>query len=57
MPIQQVCTVASMTQLDANTWWMVLEVGKLVEQQPGCIPQPEKGLLPTAKVPAVVHDF
>ncbi len=32
MPIQQVCTVASMTQLDANTWWMVLEVGKLVEQ-------------------------
>lgn len=32
MPIQQICTVASMTQLDASTWWMVLEVGKLVEQ-------------------------
>lgn len=32
MPIQQICTVASMTQLDANTWWMVLEAGKLVEQ-------------------------
>ncbi len=32
MPIQQICTVASMTQLDDNTWWMVLEAGKLVEQ-------------------------
>lgn len=32
MPIQQICTVASMTQLDAATWWMVLEVGKMVEQ-------------------------
>lgn len=32
MPVQQTCTVASMTQLDTNTWWMVLEVGKLVEQ-------------------------
>ena len=32
MPIQQICTVAGMTQLDAGTWWMVLEVGKLVEQ-------------------------
>lgn len=32
MPIQQTCTVVSMTQLDAVTWWMVLEVGKMVEQ-------------------------
>lgn len=32
MPIQQICTVASMTQLDTATWWMVLEVGKMVEQ-------------------------
>ena len=32
MPIQQICTVAEMTRLDANTWWMVLEAGKLVEQ-------------------------
>ena len=32
MPIQQICTVVEMTQLDASTWWMVLEIGKLVEQ-------------------------
>ncbi len=32
MPIQQICTVVDMTQLDASTWWMVLEVGKLVER-------------------------
>lgn len=32
MPIQQICTIAEMTQLDADTWWMVLEAGKLVEQ-------------------------
>ena len=32
MPIQQTCTVASMTQLDAGTWWMVLASGKLVER-------------------------
>lgn len=30
MPIQQTCTVASMTQLDGVTWWMTLEAGKLV---------------------------
>ncbi len=30
MPIQQICTVVEMTRLDASTWWMVLEVGKLV---------------------------
>ena len=30
MPIQQICTVVSMEQLDAVTWWMVLEAGKLV---------------------------
>lgn len=36
MPIQQICTVASMTQLDANTWWMVLEVGKLVFEHGLC---------------------
>ena len=33
MSAQQLCTVASMTQLDADTWWMVLEAGKLVEQR------------------------
>ncbi len=32
MPIQQICTVVEMTRLDASTWWMVLEVGKMVEQ-------------------------
>ena len=32
MPIQQICTIDSMEQLDASTWWMVLEAGKLVEQ-------------------------
>ena len=30
MPVQQICTVAYMKQLDAVTWWMVLEAGKLV---------------------------
>ncbi len=32
MPIQQICTVASMEQLDADTWWMVLEAGRLVSE-------------------------
>ena len=32
MAVQQICTVVEMTQLDASTWWMVLEVGKLVER-------------------------
>ena len=32
MPIQQICTVASMERLDANTWWMVLEAGRLVSE-------------------------
>lgn len=32
MPVQQICTVVSMKQLDDCTWWMVLEVGKLVER-------------------------
>ena len=32
MPIQQICTVAEMTQLDTSTVWMVLEAGKLVGQ-------------------------
>ena len=32
MAVQQICTVVEMTQLDANTWWIVLEAGKLVEQ-------------------------
>lgn len=32
MPIQQICTVASMKQLDANTWWMVLAAGRLVSE-------------------------
>lgn len=32
MPIQQICTVVSMRQLDDCTWWMVLQAGKLVEQ-------------------------
>ena len=31
MPIQQLCTIASMTRLDDTTFWMVLEAGKLVE--------------------------
>jgi len=32
MPIQQICTVASMERLDETTWWMVLEVGRLVSE-------------------------
>lgn len=32
MNTNTICTVASMEQLDANTWWMVLEAGKLVEK-------------------------
>ena len=32
MPIQQVCTVASIKQLDGNTCWMVLEAGRLVSE-------------------------
>ena len=32
MAVQQICTVVEMTQLDASTWWMVLEVGKLVKR-------------------------
>ena len=32
MPVQQICTVVSMTQLDSVTWWMVLEAGKLVSE-------------------------
>ena len=32
MPIQQICTVASMEQLDDSTWWMVLEAGRLVSE-------------------------
>ena len=32
MAVQQICTVVEMTQLDASTWWMVLAVGKMVEQ-------------------------
>jgi len=33
MPIQQICTVAEMAQLNPTTWWMTLEVGKLVEEE------------------------
>ena len=36
MPVQQICTVISMEQLDTNTWWMVLEVGKLVYEHGLC---------------------
>lgn len=32
MPVQQICTVVSMEQLDSVTWWMVLEAGKLVSE-------------------------
>lgn len=32
MPVQQICTVVSMEQLDDCTWWMVLEAGKLVSE-------------------------
>ena len=33
MPVQQICTVASMEQLDSVTWWMGLKVGKLVSER------------------------
>lgn len=32
MPIQQICTVIRMTQLNPTTWWMALNAGKLVEE-------------------------
>ena len=32
MPVQQRCTVAGMTRLNPTTYWMVLEVGKMVEE-------------------------
>lgn len=32
MPVQQICTVVSMEQLDPVTWWMVLEAGRLVSE-------------------------
>lgn len=32
MPIQQICTIVSMKQLDASTWWMVLAAGRLVSE-------------------------
>ena len=32
MPVQQRCTVVGMTQLNPTTYWMVLEVGKMVEE-------------------------
>ena len=32
MPVQQRCTVAGMTQLNPTTYWMVLEVGNMVEE-------------------------
>ena len=33
MPVQQRCTVVGMTPLNDSTYWMTLEVGKLVEEQ------------------------
>ena len=33
MPVQQRCAVVGMTPLNDSTWWMTLEVGKLVEEQ------------------------
>ena len=32
MPIQKRCTVVGMTRLNPTTYWMVLEVGKMVEE-------------------------
>ena len=32
MPVQQRCTVAGMTRLNPTTYWMVLEVGNMVEE-------------------------
>ena len=33
MPIEQLCTVVEMTPLNDSTYWMTLEVGKMVEGQ------------------------
>ena len=33
MPIEQLCTVVEMTPLNDSTYWMTLEVGKMVEEQ------------------------
>lgn len=33
MPIEQLCTVVGMTPLNDSTYWMTLEVGKMVEEQ------------------------
>ena len=32
MPVQQRCTVVGMAPLNDSTWWMTLEVGKMVEE-------------------------
>jgi len=33
MPVEQLCRVAANTQINENTFWMTLEVGKLAEEQ------------------------
>lgn len=33
MPIEQLCNVVEMTPLNDSTYWMTLEVGKMVEEQ------------------------
>ena len=33
MPIEQLCKVVEMTPLNGSTYWMTLEVGKMVEEQ------------------------
>ena len=33
MPIEQLCTVVGMTPLNDSTYWMTLEVGRMVEEQ------------------------
>ena len=32
MPVQQRCTVVEMTPINPTTYWMVLEVGNMVEE-------------------------
>ena len=33
MPIEQLCNIVEMTPLNDSTYWMTLEVGKMVEEQ------------------------
>lgn len=39
MPIQQICTIVELSQLNPTTWWMTLEAGQLVTDHGLCAGQ------------------